>query len=127
MTPYRLNDRVAKILADDQKTDVDSGHMAVAGVILAELEKAYASRHRADLSADLVRAGLEAAAKYHDEIYEHDASGIEHSSMVGIAISNRAELEQSCRRAEMNAREIRAMASDPEVIAAIVARVTEGK
>ena len=82
---------------------------------------------RADLSAELVRAGLEAAAKYHDEIYEHDASGIEHSSMVGIAISNRAELEQSCRRAEMNAREIRAMASDPEVIAAIVARVTEGK
>ena len=90
MTPYRLNDRVAKILADDQKTDVDSGHMAVAGVILAELEKAYASRHRADLSADLVRAGYLAG--------------------IGAAQSEGFSAPVS-----------------PDYIAAIVARVTEGK
>ena len=77
---------------------------------------------RADLSDALVRAALEAAAEYHDEIYEHDMSGIEYSMLVGIPISNRADLEQSCKRAELDAKAIRAIADDPEALAAIKAK-----
>ena len=77
---------------------------------------------RADLSDALVRAALEAAAEYHDEIYEHDMSGIEYSMLVGIPISNHADLEQSCKRAELDAKAIRAIADDPEALAAIKAK-----
>ena len=77
---------------------------------------------RADLSDDLVRAALEAAAEYHDEIYEHDMSGIEYSMLVGIPISNHADLEQSCKRAEIAAKAIRALADDPKAMAAIKAK-----
>ena len=45
MTPYRLPDRIAAILAHDQKTDVDSGHLELAATILAALP------HYADLPA----------------------------------------------------------------------------
>ena len=64
--------------------------------------------HRADLSADLVRAALEAAAKRSE--YHKDAR----NSIYGKSRTDAGKA-------------IRAMSSDPDAIAAIVARVTEGK
>lgn len=52
---------------------------------------------------------IEAAAKYHDEIFKHDSQGIEYSTLVGIPISNLSDLEESCRKAEMDAAAIRAL------------------
>jgi hypothetical protein len=53
--------------------------------------------------------GIEAAARYHDEIFEHDSQGIEYSSLVGIPISNLSDLEASCKKAELDAAAIRAL------------------
>jgi len=52
---------------------------------------------------------IEAAAKYHDDIFEHDSGGIQYSNAVGIPISNREYLEESCKRAHLDAKAIRAL------------------
>lgn len=59
--------------------------------------------------AETWNAAIEVAAKYHDEIFEHDSGGIQYSNAVGIPISNRAELEESCKRAHIDAKAIRAL------------------
>lgn len=51
----------------------------------------------------------EAAAVWHDEAAKHDADGLEYSSLVGIPISNAAELRESVEFHEYSAKSIRAM------------------
>lgn len=78
----------------------------------AQIEGLKKQRDTAFLAG--VKAGLEAAAQRFDEIAQHDQSGIDYSDAVGIAISNRAELQKSVRHAEMDAAAIRAI--DPITI-----------
>jgi hypothetical protein len=41
--------------------------------------------------------GLLAAAMWHQEVSDHDAQGMEYSSLVGIQIANRKELDVSVK------------------------------
>lgn len=52
---------------------------------------------------------LEEAAAIFDKEASHDWGGIEYSELVGIPISNRDALVMSAKRAEENARMIRAL------------------
>ncbi|AUQ64395.1 hypothetical protein [Phaeobacter inhibens] len=65
---------------------------------------------RAQLQAARDEA-LEEAASIFDEEAAHDWGGIDYSEAVGIPICNRADLVKSAKRAEENARLIRALKS----------------
>lgn len=64
--------------------------------------------------AEARNSGLEAAAKWHLGVAEHDAQGMEYSSLVGIAIDNWDVLDTSVRTHEWCAREIRALKTQTE-------------
>lgn len=59
------------------------------------------------------REALEEAAALHDEAAEHDAHGLEYSSLVGIPISNAEEVRASVKWHECYAAAIRALLPAP--------------
>lgn len=60
-----------------------------------------------------IKAGLKMAADWHREVAEHDAQGMEYSSLVGVPISNWKELDTSVRTHEWCIREIEALSANP--------------
>lgn len=56
-----------------------------------------------------VRQGLKMAADWHREVAEHDAQGMEYSSLVGIPISNWGVLDTSVKTHEWCIKEIEAL------------------
>ena len=86
--------------------------------------------HRADLSADLVRAALERAAEIAEAAMKKHARETYSGEPVKVFAKNSDTIAQSaaktyCAGAILEA--IRTISADPKAIAAIVARVTEGE
>ena len=126
-TVTQLQAKLAEVKAERDKAQrfgQDMVARAASGGVLdgyRELgARAAAAETRADAAqAAITRAyqrGLDAAASYHDEIALHDQSGIEYSLLVGIPISNRADLERSVTRAEMDAKIIRALTPPTDLV-----------
>ncbi|MCA9368546.1 hypothetical protein KC887_09955 [Candidatus Kaiserbacteria bacterium] len=59
-----------------------------------------------------VAAAYEAAARWHNENSEHDQHGLDYSALVGIPISNAAELASSVKMHTYSADHIRALTPD---------------
>ena len=64
---------------------------------------------RADVADAAVAAAYEAAARWHNENSEHDQHGLDYSALVGIPISNAAELASSVKMHTYSADHIRAL------------------
>ena len=69
---------------------------------------------RADVADAAVAAAYEAAARWHNENSEHDQHGLDYSALVGIPISNAAELASSVKMHTYSADHIRALATDTQ-------------
>ena len=67
---------------------------------------------RSDLALAAQGALLEKIASWHDELANHDQSGLVYSSLVGIPISNADELDLSVRTHEWCATETRSLSPD---------------
>ena len=67
---------------------------------------------RSDIADARVAAAYEAAARWHNENSEHDQHGLDYSALVGIPISNAAELASSVEMHTYSADHIRALTPD---------------
>jgi hypothetical protein len=91
------------------------------GCSAAKIVREAVAKNRADLSADLVRAALEEAAEYIDDFPCHTPDGFKNPDQRAWCYGVQMEFRKSLALAIKN------RADDPEAIAAIVTKVTEGK